>query len=196
MDRTTTLPALPDEVTLTEITQLEALANPTRMRVLLEASQPTTVAAVADRLGMPKTRLYYHVNLLVEAGLLTQVDERKSGARIERIYRVAARNFRPGAGVWDQTSDRRRAADLAAGVLFEPARAETAAMIEQVFDGARPLAKFGRMLVHLTEEEAAEIGGQLADLIDNIRRDDNRPTPETTSYAFTYALAPTGEGDR
>ena len=186
---------LPAEKLLTEITQFEALANPTRMRILMESSQPITVAELAERLGTPKTRLYYHVNLLVETGLLVQVGERKSGARIERIYRVAARNYEPGPGMWEKAEDPQQAADLAASVLFEPARAETAAVIEQVFRDAEPVAEFGRMLVHLTKDEAAAICVQVRGLVSTIRRDDNRPKPATTPYAFTYAFAPTGAGE-
>ena len=181
---------LPVEKLLTEIAQFEALANPTRMRILLESAHPITVAELAERLGTPKTRLYYHVNLLVGTGLLGQVDERKSGARIERIYRVTARTYHPAPGVWEKVDDPRRAAALAASVLFEPARAETAAVIEQVFRETQPVAKFGRMLVHLTADEAAAIADQVSSLVEAIRKDDNRPDPATTPYAFTYAFAP------
>ena len=182
---------LPDEQLLTEIAQFEALANPIRMRILHASSQPITVAELAERLGTPKTRLYYHVNLLVDAGLLNQVDQRKSGARIERIFRIAARNFRPGSGIWEGAEDPRRVADLAAGVIFEPARAETAAVLEQTIQGIEPVAEFGRWLVHLTADEAAAIVGRIDGLIAEFRKDDDQPNPSTTPYAFTYAFAPT-----
>jgi len=187
-----TTSGLPAEKLLTDIVQFQALANPTRMRILHESSGPITVAELAERLGTPTTRLYYHVNLLIETGLLVQVGERKSGARIERIFRVAARNFRPGPGVWETTSDSRQAANLAAGVIFEPARAETAAVLEQMSQGLEPIAAFGRWLVHLTADEAAVIADRIEGLISEFRRDDNRPTPSTTPYAFTYAFARTG----
>lgn len=183
---------LPADVLLTDIAQLEALANPTRTRILLEASQPITVAEIADRLETPKTRLYYHVNLLVEAQLLVQVDQRKSGARIERIFRIAARNFRSGPGIWEGAEDPQRVADLAAGVIFEPARAETAAVLEQTFQGIEPIAEFGRWLVHLTADEAAAIADRIDGLIAEFRKNDDQPTPSTTPYAFTYAFTPTG----
>ncbi len=191
-----TISELPTEKLLTEIAQFEALANPTRMRILHESSQPITVAKLAERLGTPKTRLYYHVNLLIETGLLVQVDQRKSGARIERIFRVAARNFRPGPGAWEQTDDPHRAADLAAGIIFEPARAETAAVLERGFQGTMPIAEFGRWLVHLTDNEATAFATRVGDLIAEFRKDDRRPGPHTTAYAFTFAFAPTGSTDR
>lgn len=89
----------PDGVGLiTSLGQIEALSNPVRSRILRQAGRPATVAELAERLDVPQTRLYYHVNLLVREGMLAQVDERKSGARIEKIYLRTAATFKLGAG--------------------------------------------------------------------------------------------------
>ena len=73
--------------------QVEALDSPLRMRILKAASEPVAVREIADRLGVPITRLYYHVNMLEEAGFVAVVDSRKSGARLEKIYRITAKSF-------------------------------------------------------------------------------------------------------
>ena len=72
-------------VTITSLAEIEALSSPVRIRILRHADRPISVGELAERLGVPTTRLYYHVNLLAEVGLLVQVDERRSGARIEKV---------------------------------------------------------------------------------------------------------------
>ena len=65
-------------VQLYRVGQLEALASPVRTRILRYAVAPITVAELAERIEVPQTRLYYHINQLVEEELLTQVDSRKA----------------------------------------------------------------------------------------------------------------------
>ena len=110
-------------------------ANPVRKRILHLAADPVTVAELADRPGVPHTRLYYHVNLLVQNGFLAQVDRRKSGARIEKTYRRSSSDLRLGPNVAETIGDRRKAADAAAALLFDQARVEAADVIERVFGG-------------------------------------------------------------
>ena len=62
------LPDVPDEAYITEPSQFEALTSGLRMRILQMFHEPSSVREVAERLDMPVTRLYYHVNLLEESG--------------------------------------------------------------------------------------------------------------------------------
>ncbi len=76
---------------VTELEQLRVLSDPLRMRVLNNLSQePLTVKQVADRLEMPATKLYYHVNELERIGVVKVVETRVKSGIIEKYYRLTA----------------------------------------------------------------------------------------------------------
>ena len=173
---------------ITTLGQIEALSNPLRIRILHIAAEPVTVSEMADRLCVPATRLYYHVNLLVKDGFLAHVDQRKSGARIEKIYRRTASNLRLGSNVVETIGDRRKAADAAAALLFDPARVEAADMIERIFGGEHPTAQVGRALVRLSPADARRFEQKLDQLMDDLRAASGDEGTET--YSCTIAFVP------
>jgi DNA-binding transcriptional ArsR family regulator len=89
-------PSSPAEVFWLETDEhLELLGDPTRLEVIECLFIPATVAELAEQMGVPRTRLYHHINLLEAAGMIRLVGTRKAGARTEKIYQVAAYGFKP-----------------------------------------------------------------------------------------------------
>jgi len=91
--KSTTKPATeqPETFNVTELEQLRVLSDPLRMRVLNNLFQePLTVKQVADRLEVPATKLYYHVNELERIGLVKVVETRVKSGIIEKYYRMTA----------------------------------------------------------------------------------------------------------
>lgn len=78
---------------LEQLEQAEALFKPQRIEVLRGLAEPATCGDVAEQLGQTPQRVYYHVKRLVEAGLVTQVDERKVRGIREGIYQATARSY-------------------------------------------------------------------------------------------------------
>ncbi|MFI2708686.1 ArsR/SmtB family transcription factor [Micromonospora sp. NPDC018662] len=77
--------------------QLRALADPLRgtlLELLLERA--ATVNELARAVGRPKSSVAYHVNQLVDAGLLRVVRTRRIRAIEERFYGRVARTFYVG----------------------------------------------------------------------------------------------------
>ena len=67
--------------------QLKAIAEPLRSRILdLVLERAATVTELATALGRPKSSVAYHVDVLVDAGLLAVVRTRKVRAIEERFY--------------------------------------------------------------------------------------------------------------
>ena len=58
-----------------------------------------TVKQVADRLGLTSNKLYYHVKLLEQHGLLRMVETRTVGNMIEKLYRTVAERFKIDANL-------------------------------------------------------------------------------------------------
>lgn len=86
--------------------QLRALADPLRATVLeLLLERAATVTELARAVHRPKSTVAYHVNLLVEAGLLRVVRTRRVRAIEERYYGRVARTLY--IGVLNQPEDKR-----------------------------------------------------------------------------------------
>ena len=123
--------ALDDLVHADTPTRMKALGDPLRLLLLdLVLERAMTVTELAERVSRPKGTVAYHVDLLVEAGLLQVVRTRKVRAIEERFYgRVARTIVHPSNGgeipflrdvVADIDLD--RGDDAAGGFTFRHAR--------------------------------------------------------------------------
>jgi len=80
--------------TLNRLEQLKALSDTLRLRVLETfARQTLTTKKVAALLGESATKLYHHVQILEEAGLVRLVKTRKNRGTLEKYYQAIARDF-------------------------------------------------------------------------------------------------------
>jgi DNA-binding transcriptional ArsR family regulator len=78
--------------------KLRALADPLRATLLeLVLERAATVTEMSQAVDRPKSTVAYHVNLLVDAGLLRVVRTRRVRAIDERYYGRVARTFYIGA---------------------------------------------------------------------------------------------------
>ena len=177
-----------DVLAIEELETLRALAEPTRVAMLEILAEPRSVREVAAALDVPRTRLYHHVELLLAAGLVEQVDERRSGALNERVYQVSARRFRvskdllTGGDVEDQL-------DAVTAFVFDASKSDFRRSIlsgRATFDREVDL---GRSVAHLTAEQAARFFAELEALV--ARFDEARdPGADTRPFALTWALHP------
>ncbi|GAA2610540.1 helix-turn-helix domain-containing protein [Actinomadura fulvescens] len=82
-----------DVLYLDQIEQAEALLKPQRIEVLRRLAEPRSCTEVARLLDQTQQRVYYHVRRLVEAGLVSQVAERKVRGVHEGVYQASARSY-------------------------------------------------------------------------------------------------------
>lgn len=185
----TVVPEILEEKLLTDLSQLEALSSPMRLRILQWALDPVTVGVLAERFGVPRTRLYYHVNLLVDEGLLVEVGERTSGARVEHIYRTVARSVTPSPELLED--DPRQGAKLAVGLVLDPARTESETMIEKKLRGGSTIGEVDRLLLRFTDEQAREFVRRLDQFCAEFQSQSIESSDEgkKESYAFSFAFA-------
>lgn len=185
------LPEIPEEAFITDPSQFESLSSPTRIRILKLCHEPLSVRQIAERFGVPTTRLYYHVNLLEDAGFLDVVHTRKSGARIEKLYRVAGESITPGPELIDNVDDVEAAAKALISIVIEPARIEAEQAIAKRLEGGEQPVDLGRTVASLTPDEAEALASKLraivAEFMAGKRDSDN---PDTAEYSLTYALLP------
>jgi DNA-binding transcriptional ArsR family regulator len=79
---------------ISDVATLRAVADPLRMRLLgLLESGDRTVKELAVSLGVRPNRLYYHVRLLEEHGLIKVASTRMVSGIVEKRYQLAARRI-------------------------------------------------------------------------------------------------------
>jgi len=85
-----------DTLVIRDAETMKALAEPTRMQILIElAEEAKTVKEVAEALGVGPTRLYYHFKILERARLIRVAGRRMVSGIQERRYLATAKSWTP-----------------------------------------------------------------------------------------------------
>jgi hypothetical protein len=181
---------------ISDVETLRALSDPLRLRILetMTASPDDTftVKRLATTLGTSATKLYHHVNLLLERELITVAGQRVVSGIIETSYRIGQLTLRLDRSLL--------AAD--APVLHET--------LTTLFDGARDDIERGlragvistaedasldrkllltRGLARLEPDRAAAFGARLRALADEFGvDDDDAPLPDSPDRRPAYGL--------
>ncbi len=81
-----------EEFVINDLETLKVVADPLRIRILefFGDEKPHTVKQISNALEIAPNKLYYHVNMLEEYGLLRVVDTRIVSGIIEKLYMVVA----------------------------------------------------------------------------------------------------------
>lgn len=189
----------PEDVRLIgDVESLRAISDPTRLRILetmVQRQDPAwSVKELAAELGVPQTRLYHHVEQLLERDLIRPVERRVVSGIIETRYRVAAKSFQ---------LDRRLLAGDAEGqrqilhdtlvAVFDTARNEVEEAIRTGavdMDEAAPEERrvmLSRGLARLSPGRAAELRRRLRAIEDEFGEDLD---PDGQAYGVVFAVYP------
>ena len=185
---------IPERAFITTRQQVDALAGKMRMRVLKAAAVPRSVREMAEVLGVPTTRLYYHVNKLEEVGFLDVVETRKSGARVENIYRVAAKSFGAGPELAQNVENIEDAAAALVGLVLDVSRVEAEAALAYKFGRGDVEVDLVRTQGDLTPDQVKEIQSRREAILREVVGEDS-DSPDARTYSFTYLLVPTEVDD-
>jgi len=89
-----------------------AALDPIRARLLAELSQPGSAASLANRVGLTRQKVNYHLRALEAHGLIRPVEERRWGGLVERrVVATAASYVVSPAALGEAASDPDRASD-------------------------------------------------------------------------------------
>lgn len=87
-------------MTIENLEQLRLLSDPLKLSLIQVFGEAEgTVASAAEALGEPQTKLYRHVDALLEAGLIEVTRERPKRGTVERWFRTVARRFTVADGL-------------------------------------------------------------------------------------------------
>jgi DNA-binding transcriptional ArsR family regulator len=186
------------ERVISDVETLKALSDPVRLKILetmiQAADEDWTVKRIATALGVGPTKLYHHMAVLEERGLIRIAGTRVVSGIIETRYRIAQLSVRLDRALLSASmpADEATAAvgELLA-TLFDTARDDVGRALRS---GAMPLDEGGKTsrgllrqeLNRLTPARTAELMDRLTALLDEFDADD----PEGTPFGVLVALYP------
>jgi DNA-binding transcriptional ArsR family regulator len=172
---------VPDVKIIEDLATLRLLSDPLRLRLIEElGAAPTTVKELAKAMDMKPNRLYYHVNLLEEHGLVRVTQTRIVSGIVERTYALVAKHFAVSEALPLPVDVKREVTDNLLRVVGEEL-------------GDAVDANVGRMQMWLTDEEREAFKEELGDLLDKYGNfDRERADAVADRYTLLFALyAPT-----
>jgi DNA-binding transcriptional ArsR family regulator len=191
---------------VSDVETLKALSDPLRLRILetmvSRSDSSWSVKELAAALDVPQTRLYHHVELLLERDLIRLASQRVVSGIIESRYRVAALSFRLDRRFLAADPELHDGGRELLHSVFDSARDEVAAALHAWLsahpeedpggEGAddepdRPLLTRG--LAMLTPERATEFRRRLVELMGEY--DTDASSTEAVPFGFLFALYPT-----
>ena len=122
--------------------------DPIRGRLLAELAAPASAATLAERLGLPRQKVNYHLRTLEAHGLVTVAEERRWGGLTERLLVATAASYvvSPQALGHAATDPERTSDRLSARYLI----ALAARVVKEVGDLARRADASGKRLATLS----------------------------------------------
>ena len=185
---------LPD-LLITEIETLKVFTHPLRSKILQRVTKgPCSVHQIAEELGVPFTRLYYHFQQLERAGFIRVVEKRPvHGGVAEKFYRVAFRNARIARELWGRGTEPSETLEVIMNEVLDEARRRA---MQAAADGVinfdalppHPEALFLKIAyLNLTREQAEAMSRQIIALIDAHNAIDHA---EGDVYTFSILLHP------
>lgn len=181
------MPELADVFEIDDAETFELLTDPTRAELLEWLFEPASVSELAEAMDVPRTRLYHHVRLLEETGVIRVVQTRQRGAIPEKIYQLTAKEYLPSKKLLAEYP-RRHAAAAMVDPILSTTRAD---IIRAVADGRFDFREredhlkngmLGRYLVVLSPQRRHQLLTELKAVLDRYQDDD--PDGELVATVF------------
>jgi DNA-binding transcriptional ArsR family regulator len=112
-----------DVLVIRDAETLRIVSDPLRLRMLeLMRERPQTAKGLATALRVSRTKLYYHLNLLTDRGLIAVADTRLVSGIVEKQYRVTAYRMTVDKALIGPTSVGNAALDTYVSVVLDEVR--------------------------------------------------------------------------
>lgn len=191
-----------DEMIISTLETLRVFSDALRQQILMALMEsPRTVKQIAAELGRVPTKLYYHVKLLEDHGLIRVTDTRIVSGIIEKRYRAAACNYAidralitPSASALSPAPNEEPPLMLALDAVLAPLREEVSAAVTHglidLGSNAAPARRLrlARGYARLSPEDAAHFFERLEALLSEFEAVD--AGEDETGYRLILGLFP------
>lgn len=190
-----------DERIIDDLEALRIYFDPLRAQIIQAVGQePRTIHQVAEALGVPFTRLYYHFQLLEKHGFIRQVDARSYGGAVEeKYYMISARMFLVDRSLMTigETDDDESGLEIVLDTVLNRTkddirRSARAGTIELEATAPDPQALFiVRGYSYLSPDSARDFYTRLRALVDQFITEPDQSADETSERSQLYGFAVT-----
>lgn len=189
-----TLPTPQAEFVIQDIETLRAISDPLRIRLLELMAQPQTVKEIAAQLGVGKTKLYYHLNLLEKHSIIRVARTRVVSGIIEKSYQVTAYSYRPAKELLLRGDEGKEHGVAIVESILDATRTDLTHSLNtgQAALGEAVQAKqllLGRVVMSLTPEQAVSFYERFEALLTEVAQYE-KPTIGGQTYSLTVAFFP------
>jgi len=188
---------LDDEFVIDNLETLKVIADPLRKRILELLDKPSTVKQIARQLGMSASKLYYHVNLLEEHGLIRVTETRIVSGIIEKHYQISAWHINVKSGLLSPTAETGdEGLNLILSDMLDSAKEEIRAgvrdgSIEFTDDAPRHRKLFfSQSIAALRPERAEDFYARLRALVEEFSDEDADNDPNARPYRMAMFIFP------
>lgn len=182
---------------------LKVIADGRRLQILKALRRPKTVKQIAATTGISPSRLYYHVNMLEEHGLIKVVETNVVSGIIEKVYRATAREYRVDDSLFRGPEPAEEHVDTLLRAIFDEARTEIRRSVraglmrlddEEQDEPHKDMIWQGAL--HLSPEQQRAFFEKLDALLREAQGwSDANEEGDFPRYGVTLALYPIVEGD-
>ncbi|MCP4425802.1 MAG: helix-turn-helix domain-containing protein [Chloroflexi bacterium] len=189
---------LQEEFIIEDLEALKMISDPRRLQILRNLDETRTVKELAERLDIPATKLYYHVNQMEKHGLIRVVATRVVSGIIEKHYRVTAKRYHVSQSLLQATEDSDEQLEVLLSAIFDTAKAEVKQCIQagllHVPEAVRKPEENGIIWhgsMKLTPEKFTELNGRFQAILEEF----DQPSPDDDTddkdrYGLVVAFYP------
>jgi predicted transcriptional regulator len=183
-----------ESMKITSLEMLKVLTDPFRIQIIESLGQPQTVKTVAQQLGVTPTKLYYHINMLEQHGLIRVVSTRIVSGILERSYQITANSFEVASSFASPNATLEDALGFMTSVLdagkLEMRRAYNSGQFEMPSSPseAKQAMLLTRTILSLTEARAKKFRELMSKLLEKFS---DEQSAETQDFSLTIAFHPT-----
>jgi DNA-binding transcriptional ArsR family regulator len=193
---------IPDDVlVISDPATLRVVSHPLRLRILehlrAHAGEPISVKEIAAALNTSQTKLYYHVNLLVEHGLIHVAETRLVSGIVERRYRVTAYRLSFDRSLFNIAETGEEGLDVWLSLVLDEVRGEIhravrAGLIDlgrSADDDMGPnRLVLGRKWLSLTPDDFADFNRRFDELMETFDLDPRTQSSDPRTGAALYEI--------
>ena len=191
-DESTYQPA--ESFAIDDVETLQIITDETRIEIIELLRHPLSVAQIAEKMGVPRTRLYHHIKLLEDIGAVVVVDERRAGAMTEKIYGVAARSFQPSKTFLESATPKEQATAIVDSLFSitrnDFLRAVDRGRVSLDEDQARQQVSISRRVFHLSPERRAELIQRFDEVFAEFAEDEKEPDDDVEAFGVLIFAHP------
>ncbi|GAB4309057.1 MAG: hypothetical protein Kow00117_02390 [Phototrophicales bacterium] len=193
-----------DEFIINNLETLKVIADPLRLNIVEYLAEPGTVKEVAEKIGKPPTKLYYHFNLLEKHGIIRMVDTRIVSGIVEKHYQATAHRYRLAHGLLSPTQVDQNLDVTISGVVGDIRNDVLDSIHAGVIDTSENAPAHKRLILAqsraiLTPELAEEFYQRLQELMEEYgfnKREPAIPEGNQHLYKMLLILHPSNRGHK